>query len=416
MSGPLASTLLVMLCVFTTVVNGAERYRPDPALAEKFWKRRKQLIYDEAKLPTYVLPDALLLSDGSIVNSPKQWTSRRAEILEMFRSQMYGRSPGRPEEMRFEVVEENAGMLDGTATLKRIAIHMRQGAKWHQVELALFLPNAAKEPVGVFLLLNNRPREEADPTRQHKTEFWPVEQVIARGWGMASIQNGEVAADDAKTFRQGAMSLFEDPTAPRKPDAWGALAAWAWGGSRAMDYLETDPRVDKRRVAVVGHSRGGKTALWAVAEDRRFFMAVSNASGCCGAALSKRRYGETIKLINDVRPHWLCDHFKTYNGREDDLPFDQHMLIALIAPRAVYVASGSEDLPADPRGEFLSLAHASPVYALWGHAAIGLDAMPPLDVPLVNGPRGYHIHTGPHALTLADWMRFIEFADTLHPR
>ena len=414
MSGTSLRIAFLVPVLVAHIGSAAERFVPDPALAEKFGKRRPGTIYDEAKLPAYVLPDALRMSDGSVVKSPQQWRARRAEILEMFRGQMYGRSPGRPQELRFELLEEDPKAMEGAATLKRVAIHSRQGNKTHQFELILFLPNAVKEPAGVFLQINNRGRRENDPTRQHQSDFWPAEQVIARGWGIAAFQNSQLAPDDAKTFREGVMRLFEDDsTGPRPSDAWGALAAWAWGASRAMDYLETDPHVDKHRVAVLGHSRGGKTALWAAAEDERFFLAVSNASGCGGAALSKRRWGETVKILNDVRPHWFCDNFKQYNGREDDLPFDQQMLIGLIAPRAVYVASGSEDLPADPRGEFLSLAHASPVYALWGHDPIAPDAMPPLDVPLISGPRGYHIHTGPHALTLADWRHFTDFAERL---
>ena len=406
-------TLLgLALAVSTTMA--AQVYRPDPALAKRLSARRPGAIFDEAKIPAYQLPDPLVCADVSRVTSPARWTKRRAEILELFQSQVYGRTPGRPDELTFETVEENPAAMNGSATLKRIAIHSSVGERRHQFELILFLPNAHPAPCPVFLHINNRGRGQTDPTRATPSPFWPAEEVISRGYAIAAIQNGELAADDPKHFREGVMRLFEsDPTEPRAPDGPGALALWAWGASRAMDYVQTDSRVDKSRVAVLGHSRGGKTALWAAAEDERFYLAVSNCSGCGGAALSKRRFGETVKIINDAQPHWFCENFRKYNERESDLPIDQHMLIALIAPRAVYVASKSEDLWADPRGEFLSLSHASPVYALWGFAPIAADAMPPLDTPIVAGPRGYHIHTGAHNLTPADWMRFVDFAERL---
>ena len=178
-----------------------------------------------------------------------------------------------------------------------------------------------------------------------------------------------------------------------------------------MDYFVTDTRVDAARVAIVGHSRGGKAALWAGAEDQRFAMVVSNESGEGGAALSRRGYGETVARINTAFPHWFTAAYKTFNGREAALPVDQHMLLALVAPRALYVASADQDLWADPRGEFLSLAASSPVFALWGEPPIGPDAMPALDTPFVAGRRGYHVRTGGHDLTPYDWDRFADFAD-----
>ena len=368
--------------------------------------------YDESRAGTYELPDPLAGSAGRVRDSA-EWPARRAEILDLFRDHVYGRSPGKPQGLRFEVIETNPRAMEGAATLKRIAVLSEHEGRRHRFEVILFLPSGATGPVPLFLLLNNRPASNTDPTRAEKSGFWPAEQVIARGYGIAALQVGELAPDDASRYREGVIQLFEGESAGERPaNAWAALAAWAWGASRAMDYFATDKAVDAARVAVVGHSRGGKAALWAGAEDDRFALVVSNESGEGGAALSRRHYGETLARITKTFPHWFAPRYSTYADRPAGLPVDQHMLLSLIAPRSLYVASADEDLWADPRGEFLSLVHASPVYALWGEPPISESAMPPLQTPLVVGRRGYHVRRGTHNLTPYDWESFMDFAAT----
>jgi hypothetical protein len=398
-----------LLSLPVAVLAQGSGWRADPDLVARLSARRADVNYDEARVGSYTLPDVLAGSNGR-VTTPAQWASRRDEILGLFRDTVYGRSPGRPEHLDFSLIEDDPKAMDGAATLRRIAIASRQGPRSHRFELTLFLPNRpGRAPV--FLFINNRPASLTDPTRTEKSGFWPAEQVIARGYGIAAFQYGDLAPDDKDRFRTGVMTLF-DGTADGQPAyTWGALAAWGWGASRAMDYFLTDAKVDAARVALVGHSRGGKAALWAGAEDPRFAMVVSNESGEGGAALSRRNYGETIERINTQFPHWFTANYKNFNGRADKLPVDQHMLLTLVAPRALYVASAGDDLWADPRGEFLSLAASSPVFALWGDPPIGPDAMPPIDTPLVRGRRGYHVRTGEHDLTLYDWDRFVDFAD-----
>jgi len=276
--------------------------------------------------------------------------------------------------------------------------------------MSIFLPNSVAKPVPVFLLLSHRDPDSTDWTRKVKKPFWPVEQIIARGYGTAAIHVTDFAPDRRDGWKHGVHTIFDNP-GEGSGDGWGTLTAWAWTGSRAMDYFETDGDIDSTKVAVVGQSRGGKTSLWAGARDERFAMAVSNCSGCGGAALSRRRFGETVKRINTNFPHWFCDNFDNYNDNEDNLPVDQHMLIALMAPRLAYVASAEDDLWADPKGEFLAAKHAGEAYGLFGLKGLDADGIPPIESPIHGGRIGHHIHAGKHDLIEYDWQRFMDFAD-----
>jgi len=281
------------------------------------------------------------------------------------------------------------------------------------------MPNAAAKPLPAVVLL------QFEGLTDRATPL-----IVDRGYALAILDRRALAADDKNTFRDGVINAFSG-TEPLASDAWRAISAWAWGASRVVDYLETEAAIDRQRIGVAGHSRMGKTALWAAANDERFSIALSNQSGCGGAALSRRIFGETVQRINTVFPHWFCENFQRYNSREAKLPVDQHMLIALIAPRRVYVTSADEDLWADPRGEFLSCVHADSVYRLLGVPGLAKiplarsqgkeegkekekeensSEMPPLDTPIHGGHIGYHVRRGAHAFTEYDWERFLDFA------
>lgn len=387
-------------------------WEADPKLLQDLERGKVTWNYQESKVPAYTLPDALLCADGSRVTTAKQWErKRRPETLELFRQHVYGRSPGAGQ-VNLEVVTTDPNAMEGRATHKRVRITSTQEGKSFTFETSVMIPNQRRGRVGAFILINNRPVRSADPTRQQKMPFWPAEEIIARGYATAVFQTNDVDPDkaDEASRAKGVRGVWTGPGATNQ-DAWATIGAWAWGASRVMDYLQTDPAIDPAKVAVVGHSRGGKTALWAGAQDERFALIVSNDSGCGGAALSRRQFGETAALINKTFPYWFCGNFKQYNGRETELPIDQHQLCALIAPRALYVASADADFWADQRGEFLSLAHASPVYALYGYKGLALDEMPPLESPAVRDRVAYHIRRGVHDLTLYDWERFMDFAD-----
>ncbi len=396
--------------------------------------------YDEAKAGSQPLPDPLLRNNGAKVTDAKTWVSkRRPEVLELFQTQMYGRSPGRPKGMRFETLSVDAQALGGKATRRQTRVWLTGKTNGPFMDVLLYVPNQAAKPAPAFLgmnfggnhavnadpgirlperwmrdtkdgaVVNNRATEAG---RGSEARRWAVDAILERGYALATVYYGDLEPDFAEGWKTGVRAaLSKDGAGTQfKPDAWGAIGAWAWGLSRALDYLETEKAVDAKRVAVMGHSRLGKTALWAGAQDERFAIVISNDSGEGGAALARRDYGETTEIINRSFPHWFCGKFKEYSGRESSLPMDQHELIALMAPRPVYVASAEDDKWADPRGEFLAAKHAEPVYALFGRAGLGVADMPAVNQP-VGEFIGYHIRTGKHDVTDYDWQQYLKFAD-----
>ena len=355
------------------------------------------------------LPELLINDNGKKITNSKQWqTERRAQILTLFENNLYGQLPKDMDSIRFNVKKQDNRAMNGKAKLKEIVIDVYRNNQSVSIQVFLFLPLAAKKPVPVFLLINHRGKENTDTSRTIKSEFWPVESVIEHGYAIAAFHVSDVANDHKDTYNQGVLRLYPEQT--HMPNGMKTIGAWAWGAMRVMDYFEKDKDIDASKVAVLGHSRGGKAALWAGAQDKRFSIVISNDSGEGGAALSQHLVGETIKDINTNFPHWFCDNYKKFNDNIHSLPMDQHMLLALIAPRLVYVASASEDKWADPVGEFLSMKYAEPVFKLFSLAPLPAQQQPPVNTPVKSRNMGYHLRKGIHNLVLYDWERFMDFA------
>lgn len=402
--------------------------------------RPSDVNYDESQVAPYVLPDPLVCFDGTPVHDPETWfEKRRPELLEFFEREIYGACP-EPCEPELEASKVNERALGGLATRVESRVRIR-GPEPRSLELEfrllLWLPNAAQAPVPAFLGLNffgNQtvhpdpeielpagwvPNNEAlgitehvatEASRGMQASRWPIETVLARGYAVATLYAGDIAPDDADGFDRGIYPLFYRPDQARPlAHEWGAVSAWAYGLSRALDVLEGEARIDARRVAVIGHSRFGKAALWAAAKDQRFALAISNESGCLGAALSRRNFGESIPNIVDRFPHWFCENLRRDPTRPR--PVDQHQLLALIAPRPVYVASAALDLWADPRGEFLACRAADPVFRLLGTDGFSPVSDPPPLGQSLGSTLGYHVRPGAHDITPVDWWHYLAFAD-----
>ena len=407
--------------------------------------------YDESEVRPYSLPNPLIGSDGAQIKTAKQWQKqRRGEVLGLFETHVYGRTP-EPSKIKFKQTSEDKNALGGRATRKEVTVFLTGKENGPTMDLLIFIPNGAKKPVPTFVGLNftGNHSVHADPTialarcwlreardgsvtnnrateagRGKEASRWQVEKIIDRGYALVTACYCDLEPDHADGYKNGIRSILR-PKKPKDftpgpavkgapadaaPDEWGAIGAYAYGLSRAMDYIEKDNAFDGKRVAVMGHSRLGKSALWAGAQDERFAIIISNNSGEGGASLSKRNFGESVERINTSFPHWFCANFKKYNNNEKELPVDQHMLIALMAPRPVYIASAKEDTWADPKGEFLAGKHAEPVYKLFGLDGLGVADMPEVDHP-VGDTIGYHIRTGKHDVTAYDWEQYLNFAD-----
>ena len=389
--------------------------------------------YDESKVGAFTLPDPLVFNNGKRVQTTHDWKHRREEILELFQTNVFGHSPRAPKRIKFELLDIDKNALGGKAIRKQVTIHFSAKKDGPKADLLIYIPARARKPVPMILTLNfsgnqsvisdpaiklptiwdrkTHVRQEATEESRGRDGEFDVEKVLARGYGFATICYQNMEPDFQGGYVYGIRPLFfKAGQSQPAPDDWGAIGAWSYGWSRAMDYLEKDKDVDARRVAIMGHSRLGKTALWAGAMDTRFAMVISSCSGEGGAALARRDYGETVANLIDAFPYWFSTNFQKYAGHVDHLPVDTHELIALISPRPVYITGAEDDRWADPKGEFLACVAAGPVYRLLGAQDLGTNEMPPLNQPIMHTV-AFHIRTGKHAVTAFDWDQFLTFAD-----
>lgn len=402
--------------------------------AEESFRRMNR---DESKVRAYTLPE--------LPDSKEAWEKERPRVLKAFEECLYGPVPPAPEKIELELLAENNAALKGIALRREYRLHCYNKGRHFDFDMMLYVPKDAEGPVPVFEILNFkgnqsgfdpdiRPTRSADygPKRWHGNspsqqpravgdDFYSL--AVSRGYGIATAAYGEIFPDHLDGFRKSIFRLFYDDLRPdcevaleelqqgRKRNM-GAISAWAWGLSRMADALEKIDLVDTRSLAVAGHSRLGKTALWAGANDERFKLVISNNSGNGGAALARRNFGEDLTSLWMIRSNWFCDNMVRYAGLEDELPVDQHQLLALTAPRGLYVASSSQDYTADFKGEYLSAYHASKIWRHYGMEGVDSPELPPENTP-VGGMVHYHIKTGPHSMTLYDWEQYINFADEL---
>jgi hypothetical protein len=401
-----------------------------------------------ADVLAYTVPDALMFQNGEPVKNASDWQRRRTQILDLFAEHVYGKTPKPRGTIRFRsevLTDRNA--LDGAAIRKQVAIHITGGAEPRTIHVLLYVPAHARGPVPVFVGLNfegnqtvspdegialndvwvrspatasqtlNKERQHAvhqraaADTRGKAAARWQVEKILSHGYALATAYCGDIDPDFASGFREGIRPLYLPPGATESaPDDWGTLGAWAWGLSRIADYLQSDPAIDGHRIGLIGHSRLGKAALWAAAQDKRFALVISNESGVGGASLYRAKTGETIEHLNTAFPHWFCLNFHKYTNHPDQVPVDGNLLLSLIAPRPLYVASAEEDHTSNPRAEFYSAVLASRVYELLGQKGLGTNEKPPVNQPVMNTV-AYHERSGKHDVTAFDWDQYLKFAD-----
>ena len=368
--------------------------------------------YDESKVPPYTLPDPLVMADGKRVTDAQTWrTKRRPEILRAYQTEIYGRIPANTPKVTWEVVESDPAAKGNTATMRRVVGRIGAAADAPRVTMMIYTPSKAAKPVPLILMINfgGGPSVEGKPPMQFNDPPVAVD-ILSRGWGYAMVGYQDIQPDRLNTFNQGVIGLSLPPGQQQpKPDEWGTISAWSWGLSRIIDYFETDKLVDAKKIAVQGHSRLGKTVLWASAMDERIAAVFSSCSGEMGAALARRDWGETVDDMAQNFSYQFAGNFQKYAGHWNDMPVDAHMLIALSAPRPVFITGGTQDQWADPVGEFKAGVAAGPVYKLLGKNDLGTTELPPLDTPLTKGDIGWHYHTGGHMASAADWKAFLDF-------
>lgn len=385
------------------------------------------------------LPDPLMFANGAPVTNAQQWAQRREQLLQLLTTQMYGRMPPRPAAMRFDVFDTNRHALGGIATRSQVAILLNGREDGPRIDLLLYVPNQVQRPP-VILGMNFWGNEtiSTDPgiriskrwveseknpwvdlacVKDHRATAacrginasqWPLKMILARGCAVATFYRGDLDRDRKNQYEYSIRSDY--PRLHTGNDDFATIGAWAWGMSRALDYLESDPAVDGQRVVAFGWSRLGKAALWAGATDPRFAAIISNESGAGGAKLFHHLHGQTVAQLNKDFPYWFCRNFHKYSGDDAHLPFDQNEVLALIAPRPLYIASAIGDKQSDPLGEFLDAKAVTPVYRLLGKRGLPAKVWPRVDHPVL-GVVSYHVRSGGHGVTDYDWKQYLRFCD-----
>lgn len=407
-----------------------------PLLAAPLMAAPETFNSDESKVPPWTLPDPLVCQDGTKITTAEQWVNKGCpETLALFEDHVFGKSPPRPAPA-WKLVEGPAPALAGKAVRRQFQVFFTGKQEGLAMDLLVYLPASSKGPVPVFFGLNFQGNQcvSKDPdirlctswlrdskesgiennrateaSRGCQAERWPVEWIMDQGFGLATACYCDIDPDEHDEFRNGVHALFPEIEKTRGGSTWGSIAAWAWGMSCGLDCLVAQPEVDAAKVISIGHSRLGKTSLWAGATDTRFAMVVSNDSGCGGAAIERRWFGETVQRINTSFPHWFCLNHRKYNGNEAQRPVDNHQLIALTAPRPVLITSAQEDHWADPKGEFLGGLGADPVYRLLGTDGMAAKEWPAPSV-LVDSRIGYQLRPGKHDVMMEDWQAYVKFA------
>lgn len=388
---------------------------------------------DESVVPKYILPPLLKLNDGQLVKSKYTWEhTRRPEIITLLKKNLYGVMPGRPKRMRFDVFDVDSNAMGGKAIRKQIKVTFDSNIDSVYMDILMYVPKypIGRKPVIVGLNFGGNQEVTTDTavkithswvpkkapgsinhrataaSRGVASSVWPIDKMISEGFASATVYYGDIDPDYNNDYNA-VQSLY--PKLQNRPDNFSGVGAWAWGLSRVMDYLETDPNVNKKEVILTGLSRLGKAAIWAGATDQRFAMLISTESGKGGDALFQRQFGESVDHINKAFPQWFCHNFSKYVGKVPEMPFDQHMVLALMAPRPLYVGSAAEDLNEDPKGEFLALKATEPVYKLFGFPGLPMDKMPEVNQPIQGVQLAYHLREGKHGITAFDWENYFKF-------
>ncbi len=394
---------------------------------------------DTASLPAQVaLPDPLIKLDGKRVETRQEWFQRRRpELKALFTHYMYGPIPPKPARMNATVTGEHRDFLNGQATLRLVTLDMAPGEpNAPRIDLMVVVPNKRPGPAPVLLALNFCGNQAISPdpriplvrnwlrdtcrgctngaateaARGTQSADWPLAEIIGRGYALATFCNADADPDRADASLGLYAWLAGNDPSRNNPTNRGTIAAWAWAFHRCVDYLVTDRSIDAKRIATLGHSRNGKTALLAAAFDERIAMTFPHQAGCGGSAPSRGRTGESVKAINTRFPHWFNGTFKEFNDEPERLPFDQNALVALCAPRPVLFTAAEGDQWANPAGQFEVLKAADPVYRFLGSPGLATRERPPLG-KLIASPLGYYIREGKHSMTAADWRVFLDFAD-----